>query len=240
MRVMILAAGRGERLRPLTDTCPKPLIKVGGKPLLEHHIEKLKAAGLKDFVINSAWLSQLIVDWAGDGSRFGVKITHKVEGPGGLETAGGIINALPYLQHGDGSASSPVCEVFATVNADTLMDGDYSQLVQAVPAFMADDSAQALLFMVPKPAYAAHGDFALNTKGKVITGAEYTFSGAALYKIRAFAGMPVQRLPLRPLFDRWLEQGALAGKLLQGAWFDTGTPERLAAAERYWQQHHNA
>ena len=123
MRAMILAAGRGERLRPLTDTCPKPLIKVGGKPLILWHIEKLKAQGITRFVVNSAHLSELIVEYLGDGHKFGVEIIHSVEGLGGLETAGGIIKALPYL--GD--------DEFLVVNGDIFIDGDYSQFLVKIP-----------------------------------------------------------------------------------------------------------
>lgn len=111
---MILAAGRGERLRPLTDTTPKPLIEVGGIPLIVRHIEALKEAGITDIVVNSAWLSDKIVKFLGNGSRFNVHITHSVEGPGGLETAGGIIKALPYLS-----------DTFLVVNGDTYMDVSY-------------------------------------------------------------------------------------------------------------------
>ena len=222
MRAMILAAGRGERLRPLTDTCPKPLIEAAGKPLILWHIEKLKAAGLTELVVNSAWLSEKIVSYLGDGSRFGVHITHSVEGPGGLETAGGIIKALPFLGSGD--------DVFLVVNGDTFIDGDYSQFAETpLPP-----DQKALLFLTSNPPHHPQGDFAISSSGSaMIRGAEYTFSGAALYRVSAFAGLPVQRLPLRPLFDVWIEEGSVCARLLSGQWFDVGTIERLRQTEDY-------
>lgn len=222
MRAMILAAGRGERLRPLTDTCPKPLIKVGGIALAVRHIHKLKAAGIQEIVVNSAWLSDKIVAVLGDGSTFGVHIIHSVEVPGGLETAGGIVQALPYL--GD--------EVFLVVNGDTLIDCDYAKLTQ----IKLPDNALAHLFLVRNPEHHPQGDFSLNERSAIMAGGAYTFSGAALYRPAAFAGLKPQRMPLRPLLDSWLAQGQLQGSVLPGAWFDVGTAERLQQAEAYLQR----
>ena len=221
MRAMILAAGRGERLRPLTDTCPKPLIAVGGKPLIVWHIEKLKAAGIDEIVVNSAWLSEKIVAFLGDGSAFGVHIMHSIEGPGGLETAGGIIKALPLL--GD--------EPFVVVNGDTFMDADYRQFMQVeiTPACL------GCLFLVPNPPHHLQGDFSLQASSAIIRGGAYTFSGAALYRKEAFAALSVERLPLRPLFDQWIAHGQLCGRMLQGKWFDVGTRERLEQTAAYLQ-----
>ena len=221
MRAMILAAGRGERLRPLTDHCPKPLIAVGGKPLLVHHIEKLRAAGITELVVNSAWLSDKIVSYLEDGSAFGVHITHSIEGPGGLETAGGIRKALPLL--GD--------DVFIVVNGDTYIDGDYRQFVTAAAALPA--AMQGCLFLTPNPPHHPQGDFSLGPRSAIIKGGDFTFSGAAVYRVSAFAHLPVGRLPLRPVFDELSAAGNLQGRILQGAWFDVGTAERLNDVNAY-------
>ncbi len=228
MRALILSAGRGERLRPLTDSCPKPLIALAGKPLLQWHIEKLRAAGITEIVINSAWLGSMIVDFAGDGSAFGVRISHSREGAGGLETAGGIIKALPLLTAG-------AEEFFLTVNGDTLIDGDYAQLLQAVPYLQQYSDLQAFLFLTANPEHHRQGDFSLaaGSPSAIIKGGDYTFSGAAVYRKSAFAGLPEQRLPLRPLFDKWVQSGQLGGRVLAGKWFDVGTIQRLQQAEAY-------
>ncbi len=217
MKAMILAAGRGERLRPLTDRTPKPLIKVGGEELVVRHIKKLKEIGIIDIVVNSAHLHEQIEKRLGDGAQFGVHITHSVEGPGGLETAGGIIKALPYL--GD--------DPFLTLNADTLMDADYGRFL--LPKVK---DGEAHLFLTKNPPHHPQGDFDL-TDGKVLMGSSYTFSGAAVYSPKIFASMPVQRLPLRPVFERLSLEGRLKGEVLCGAWFDVGTVQRLNEAEQY-------
>lgn len=218
LTAMILAAGRGERLRPLTDTTPKPLIEAGGIPLIVRHIEALKKAGITDIVVNSAWLSEKIVNFLGDGSRFNVHITHSVEGPGGLETAGGIIKALPYLS-----------DTFLVVNGDTYMDVSYAKFVQRnLP-----HNICARLYLVKNPAHNLKGDFALGEDGLVQYGNSYTFSGTALYKKSAFAGMDVCRLKLRPLFDKWIAAGQLQGCVLNDPWFDAGTVERLKTINDY-------
>lgn len=214
---MILAAGRGERLRPLTDSCPKPLIKVKGQPLIFWHLAKLKACGITEVVVNSAHLSAMLVKALGDGQQFGLKITHKVEAVPGLETAGGIINALKDL--GD--------EPFLVINGDTFIDADYAQFLKPMPA-----AAQALLFMVANPQEHPQGDFSLQ-EGKVVSGGDYTFSGVALYRPEAFFNLKVERLPLKPFFLKWMEEQRLYGAKLQGAWFDAGTVERLERIENY-------
>ncbi len=222
MRAMILAAGRGERLRPLTDTTPKPLIRVGGRPLIEWHISKLKAAGIREIVVNSAYLSEQIVTTLGDGAQYGVRIFHSVEGEQGLETAGGIIKALPLLGE----------QPFVVVNGDTFMDADYGQLVRAQL-----QGAWALLFMVENPAHHQQGDFSLRPDGALSFGGGYTFSGAALYDPRAFEGETAARKPLRPFFERFIAQHRIRGQLLRGQWFDVGTVERLNGVEQYIQHH---
>ena len=215
---MILAAGRGERLRPLTDTTPKPLIDAGGVPLIVRHIKALKEAGITDIVVNSAWLSDKIVNFLGDGKQFGVHITHSVEGPGGLETAGGIIKALPYLS-----------DTFLVVNGDTYMDVSYAKFLQR----KLPDNICARLYLVKNPAHNLKGDFALGEDGLVQYGNRYTFSGTALYRKTAFAHMNVCRLKLRPLFDKWIAAGALQGCVFDEPWFDAGTIERLNIINEY-------
>ena len=219
---MILAAGRGERLRPLTDTTPKPLIDAGGVPLIVRHIKALKEAGITDIVVNSAWLSDKIVNFLGDGKQFGVHITHSVEGPGGLETAGGIIKALPYLS-----------DTFLVVNGDTYMDVSYAKFLQR----KLPDNICARLYLVKNPAHNLKGDFALGEDGLVQYGNSYTFSGTALYRKTAFAHMNVCRLKLRPLFDKWIAAGALQGCVFDEPWFDAGTYRRFIFIKHHRRNH---
>ena len=219
MKAMILAAGRGERLRPITDTCPKPLVKVGGKELLVWHIEKLKQVGITDILINSAYLSEKIVDFIGDGSKFGVKVTHSVEGASGLETAGGIIKALPFFEGKD----------FLVVNGDTFIDADYKQFLEPLEA-----EYLARLYLVDNPPHNQKGDFKIED-GKCYRGSDYTFSGTAVYKTKAFLNMPIEKKPLLPLFLKWSQIHELSAKPLCGKWFDVGTIERLNQVNSYIQ-----
>ena len=219
MKAMILAAGRGERLRPITDTCPKPLVKVGGKELLVWHIEKLKQVGITDILINSAYLSEKIVDFIGDGSKFGVKVTHSVEGASGLETAGGIIKALPFFEGKD----------FLVVNGDTFIDADYKQFLEPL-----ENEYLARLYLVDKPPHNQKGDFKIED-GKCYRGSDYTFSGTAVYKTKAFLNMPIEKKPLLPLFLKWSQIHELSAKPLCGKWFDVGTIERLNQVNSYIQ-----
>ena len=219
MKAMILAAGRGERLRPITDTCPKPLVKVGGKELLVWHIEKLKQVGITDILINSAYLSEKIVDFIGDGSKFGVKVTHSVEGASGLETAGGIIKALPFFEGKD----------FLVVNGDTFIDADYKQFLEPL-----ENEYLARLYLVDNPPHNQKGDFKIED-GKCYRGSDYTFSGTAVYKTKAFLNMPIEKKPLLPLFLKWSENHELSAKPLCGKWFDVGTIERLNQVNSYIQ-----
>lgn len=216
---MILAAGRGERLRPITDTCPKPLVKVGGKELLVWHIEKLKQVGITDILINSAYLSEKIVDFIGDGSKFGVKVTHSVEGASGLETAGGIIKALPFFEGKD----------FLVVNGDTFIDADYKQFLEPL-----ENEYFARLYLVDNPPHNQKGDFKIED-GKCYRGSDYTFSGTAVYKTKAFLNMPIEKKPLLPLFLKWSQIHELSAKPLCGKWFDVGTIERLNQVNSYIQ-----
>ena len=219
MKAMILAAGRGERLRPITDTCPKPLVKVGGKELLVWHIEKLKQVGITDILINSAYLSEKIVDFIGDGSKFGVKVTHSVEGASGLETAGGIIKALPFFEGQD----------FLVVNGDTFIDADYKQFLEPL-----ENEYLARLYLVDNPPHNQKGDFKIEN-GKCYRGSDYTFSGTAVYKTKAFLNMPIEKKPLLPLFLKWSQIHELSAKPLCGKWFDVGTIERLNQVNSYIQ-----
>lgn len=215
---MILAAGRGERFRPFTDICPKPLIPVLNKPLIVWHLEKLKSAGFNEVVVNSAWLSHKIVSFLGDGSSFGLHITHSVEENPGLETAGGIIKALPYLGE----------EPFLVINGDVFLDADY----KIFKNITLQDKDLGHLFLVKNPQHHLQGDFSLSNN-LVIYGGDFTFSGVAIYKKEAFTNCKVERLPLRPFFDRWIANQKLMGSLLNVPWFDVGTLERKQEAERY-------
>ncbi|MDO5351457.1 MAG: nucleotidyltransferase family protein [Succinatimonas sp.] len=214
---MILAAGRGERLRPLTDKCPKPLIEVGKRPLIFWHLEKLKACGITEVVVNSAHLSEMIVSSLGDGSAFGMHITHKVEEIPGLETAGGIINAQDVL--GD--------EPFLVINGDIFIDADYSQFIRDIP-----DDSLAFLFLTSNPPEHLQGDFSLK-EGFVCKGGDFTFSGVAIYRPQAFCNLKIERMPLKPLFLKWQESKVLYGVELKGQWFDVGTLDRLHRVESY-------
>lgn len=218
MKAMILAAGRGERLRPITDTCPKPLVKIGDKSLIEWHLEKLKKAGVTDILINSAYLSSMIVSYLGDGHKFGVNITHSVEGDSGLETAGGIINALPFFESED----------FLVVNGDTFIDGDYKQFLTPLKA-----GVQARLYLVNNPEHNLKGDFSLDEKGMCTRGTGYTFSGTAVYSCQGFEHHEIKKEPLLPYFEKWSQEKILTGALLEGKWFDVGTIQRLDTVNNY-------
>lgn len=223
MRAMILAAGQGKRLRPITNTIPKPLVKVGGKTLIEWHIEKLRDCGVTELVVNGAYLKDVLFDYLKDGAQWQVSIKHSLEDGDGLETAGGIIKALPLL------GSDP----FLVVNGDVFIDGDYSNFVQC--PFDLSDFAQdfAHLYLTTNPQHNRQGDFALDQNGRMEYGDAYTFSGVAWYKPEAFAQRPVCREPLRPYFDKWVAEGKISAEYLDQPWFDVGTKERLEQIEEY-------
>ena len=215
---MILAAGRGERMRPLTDHTPKPLLPAGGKPLIVWHLERLAAAGFQEIVINHAHLGEQIAAALGDGSRWGLSIAYSPEPPGALETAGGIARALPLLGN----------EAFLVVNGDIWCDWDFHR------AFTLGDRL-AHLVMVPNPVQHAGGDFSLDGDRIVFAGngPTLTYAGIAVYSPRFFAGVaPGQALKLRPLFDAAIAAGTLTGEQHAGRWVDVGTPERLAELDR--------
>ncbi|MFW9267044.1 N-acetylmuramate alpha-1-phosphate uridylyltransferase MurU [Pseudomonas sp. NR3] len=217
MKAMILAAGKGERMRPLTLTTPKPLIRVAEIPLIEYHLRALVAAGFGEIVINHAWLGQQIEDHLGDGSRFGVRIVYSPEGEP-LETGGGIFRALPLL--GD--------EAFLVVNGDIWTDFDFSTLPRSL-------HASAHLVLVDNPEHHPDGDFVL-TDGKVHEGAstadKLTYSGIAVLHPRLFDGCAAGAFKLAPLLRKAMDHGQVSGERLQGHWVDVGTLERLAQVEK--------
>lgn len=219
MRAMILAAGLGERMQPLTADTPKPLLKVGGKSLIQHQVDKLVAGGVRQLVINHFHLGVQIEAALGNGSRFGARIDYSRE-PIRLETAGGIIKALPRL--GEGS--------FIVVNSDIWTDFDYGRL-QPVDG----ESVLAHLVLVPNAAHKPEGDFALDERGQVHAEAvgdapRYTFSGISVLHRKLFAGYPIQPRPLAPLLRAAMAEGRVSGELHRGQWIDVGTPERLQEA----------
>lgn len=218
MKAMILAAGRGERLRPLTDTLPKPLVPVLGKPLIVYHIEKLAAAGIVDIVINHAWLGHKLIETLGDGSAFGVNIQYSAETLA-LETGGGIKQALPLLMDADSDAP------FLVLNGDVFIDA----LPQIMPLA---EAALAHLWLVPNPEQHPHGDFALS-QGIVRDQGEtrYTFSGIGLYRPSFFIGTPDGAFALGPLLRTKMADGQISGAHFTGLWCDVGTVARLQALE---------
>lgn len=216
MKAMILAAGKGERLRPLTLHTPKPLIRAGGVPLIEYHLRALAAAGFTEIVINHAWLGQQIEDHLGDGSRFGVSIQYSPEGEP-LETGGGIFRALPLL--GD--------EAFVVVNGDIWTDYDFSVLHQPI-------NGLAHLVLADNPNHHPAGDFTL-VGGQVHDGQPdtptLTYSGIAVLHPQLFDGCTAGAFKLAPLLRRAMADGQVSGERLNGRWVDVGTHERLAEVE---------
>jgi MurNAc alpha-1-phosphate uridylyltransferase len=215
MKAMILAAGRGERMRPLTDHTPKPLLQVGGKPLIVWHLQRLAAAGFKDVVINHAHLGEQIEAALGDGSKWGVHIQYSPEKIA-LETAGGIANAMPLL------GNAP----FLVVNGDVYTDIDFGAL-SLMPTYLAH------LVMVDNPPQHAAGDFALSGGKLSVEGTEkLTFSGVGIYQPSLFASVVRgDAAKLAPLLKTAMAQGLVSGSHHRGAWHDIGTPERLLALD---------
>ncbi len=216
MKAMILAAGRGERMRPLTDDTPKPLLKAGGKALIEYHVEALAAAGFTELVINHAHLGGQIEAFLGDGDRYGLSIVYSPEPEGALETGGGIRHALPLL------GEAP----FVVVNADIWTDFAFRRLRFEPPGL-------AHLVLVDNPPHHAAGDFALR-EGVVTDAGEprLTFSGIGLYRPELFAEQPDAAFPLAPLLRNAMQRGAVSGEHHAGRWLDAGTPERLRQLDR--------
>jgi MurNAc alpha-1-phosphate uridylyltransferase len=224
MKAMILAAGRGERMRPLTDTCPKPLLEAGGKPLIAWHLERLAQAGFRDIVINHAWLGGRIEAALGDGSAYGVRIAYSPEGEA-LETAGGIANAIPLLEEAD---ESP----FLVVNGDVYCEFDYTRIA-ADARRMRDHGDAAWLVLVPNPPQHPEGDFVLRDfRVRDESGPRLTFSGIGLYRPDLFAGVERGgKARLAPLLRAAMAEDRVGGEAFTGRWEDVGTPERLAALD---------
>ena len=213
---MILAAGEGRRMRPLTDSLPKPLIEVDGKPLLAFHLERLVAAGFTDIVVNASYFSEQIEAFCDDGSRWGCHVKVVVE-PKPLETAGGILNALPLL--GD--------EPFALVNGDVFTHYPFEQLRRHD---LKNDLAH--LVMIPNPTHHPEGDFQLSeTRIVEAQTSRTTFSGLSVMSPRLFAGLAPGKLALRPVLDQAITLKRVSGELFPGLWSDVGTPDRLRNLE---------
>lgn len=217
MKCMLLAAGLGKRLRPLTDKIPKPLVNVAGKPLIDYHLENLKSAGFKEIVINVSHLGEMIEDYLGDGSQFDLTIQYSQEGKHPLETAGGIIHALPLL--GD--------KPFLVLNADIWCNHSLS---------FANLSKQKLahLVLIDNPAHNQDGDFTYEF-GKIYnTGNNrLTFSGMGIYDSKFFKGMAAEKCALAPLLRDAIDQQLVSAEYFTGKWFDIGTKERLTEAQNY-------
>lgn len=245
MKALIFAAGLGERMRPLTDSTPKPLLAVGGKPLIVWHLEKLAAAGIRDVVINTSWLAQRFPEMLGDGSRFGVRIDYTYEGPTPLETGGGMWHALPLL--GRERISE---EPFLAINGDIWTDHDFAALPR-------EPVSDAHLVLVDNPDHNARGDFSLMRDGQVLsatpaadeivdgdTGTRLTFAGIGVYRPNLFddwrriigdapgAREKPPRFKLAPLLRAAMGRASVTGEHHSGRWTDVGTPERLAELNR--------
>ncbi len=220
MKAMILAAGRGERMRPLTDTTPKPLLRAGGAPLIEHHLRRLGSAGVREAVINVSHLGEQVEAYCGDGGRWGLSLSYsREESP--LETAGGILQALPLL--GDAP--------FLVVNGDIYTDCSFDALLAA--GLGPGDLAR--LVLVDNPPHHPLGDFHLDSRGRVHARqdglAGRTYAGVGVYSPQLFDDLAPGVTPLRPLLDAAIDAGRMAGEYHGGDWEDVGTPERLAALD---------
>ncbi len=233
---MILAAGRGERMRPLTDHTPKPLLPAGGKPLLVWHIERLRAAGFNHIVINHAHLGQQIEAVLGNGAAFGVSIDYSRE-VSALETAGGIATALPLIEE----------DVFPVVNGDIYCEFDFARLAEPLARLTAGHD-QAHLVLVDNPPHHPQGDFVLDG-GRVVNAdtpltphpSRLTFSGIGVYHRALFAHTSAgEKAPLAPLLRLAIDTGRVSGEYFGGRWVDVGTPARLTALDEELRQHHAA
>lgn len=210
---MILAAGRGERLRPITDKIPKALCQVHNKPLIEYHVIKLAHSGFERVVINHAYLGGQIRHYFGDGKQWGIEICYAPEPPGGLETGGGIYNAVPLLGK----------EPFLTVNADIFTDFDFATL-------QLQTNTLVTLVLVPNPKHNTRGDFGLNAQNLLTNERTYTYPGIACYHPEAFRHLLPGRYSVVPMIRNLAEDGLAAGKIYNKLWMDIGSPERLRIA----------
>jgi MurNAc alpha-1-phosphate uridylyltransferase len=225
MKAMILAAGRGERMRPLSDKTPKPLLEAGGKPLILWQLERLVAAGFTDVVVNVAHRGETIAAALGDGSRFGATLSYSLE-PEPLEVGGGIATALPLL--GDGMA--------LIVSGDVYSEYDYASLRARAMAMGATSAPPHLhMVMVPNPGYHPGGDFSLADGRLALDGASrVTFGNVALYRTGLFRELPRgEKLKILPLFLDWIGRGWASGELYTGIWANVGTPDELARLDRH-------
>ena len=215
MKAMILAAGRGERMRPLSDRRPKPLLEVRGRPLIEHCIARLVDAGVREMVVNHAWLGDRIVEALGDGSRFGATIRYSAEPEGALDVGGAIVEALPLL------GTDP----FIVVSADVWSTYPFGRLLSAPRGL-------AHLVLVDNPAHHPEGDFRLK-EGWIEggDGSRLTYSGIAACRAELFAGRAPGRQALRPILETAIERGEVSGEHFRGRWFNVGTPAELTALE---------
>lgn len=215
MKAMILAAGRGERMRPISDRRPKPLLEAGGYRLIDFHLAALRRAGIHEVVINLSWLGDQVREALGDGSRHGLSINYSPEGPTPLGTGGGIHRALPLLD----------ADPFLLVNGDVWIDLPFGELRR--PA-----GSLAHLVLVPNPLHHPGGDFGLEAGGNVTAApTPLTYAGLAVLDPRLFEGCETGTFPLKPLLDRALAAGRLSGQKHEGNWSDVGTPERLVALD---------
>lgn len=216
---MILAAGRGNRLRPLTDTLPKPLVKIGDLSLIEHHLVKFCQAGVKEIVINHAWLGQKVEQVLGGGAQYGVHISYSPEPEDGLETAGGIVQALPKLTDGK--------QVFCVVNGDVFTDFPFESLAKRTLA----EGILAHLVLVPNPDFKTEGDFGIN-QGMASLNKDYTFSGMSVMHPALFEGIQPGRLALGGVLKQAIAEGKVTAELYEGYWSDVGTLERLESTRQ--------
>jgi MurNAc alpha-1-phosphate uridylyltransferase len=212
MRAMILAAGRGERMRPLTDTRPKPLLEVGGKPLIHYHLEALARAGITDVVINLAWQGEALRNALGDGRRFGVRICYSDEPEGALETGGGMLAALPMLGPGP----------FLAISGDIWTDFPLQSLSRRLAS---GDVAHFVL--VPNPDFHEQGDFGLDSGRLLDLAPRYTYANIGVVAAEFFADRQPGRFPLAPLMFDWIRRGRVSGELYRGRWYNLGTPVQL-------------
>lgn len=222
MKAMILAAGRGERMRPLTDQLPKPLLPVCGRALIDYHLQALAHAGFSDVVINIAYRGAQIVEHC-QRRDYGLRLHFSDEGPTALETGGGIRRALPLLGEG----------WFAVINGDIHTRYPFARLRDT--AARLSPALRAYLVLAPNPAHRANGDFAL-VEGRVQdrAGERLTFTGIGLYRPELFAGTPAGAFPLAPLLRGAMDEGRVGGERYEGHWCDVGTPQRLADLETLW------
>ena len=212
MRAMILAAGRGERMRPLTDTRPKPLLEVAGKPLIQYHLEALARAGITDVVINLAWQGEVLRSALGDGQRFGLRICYSEEPDGALETGGGMLAALPMLGPGP----------FLAISGDIWTDFPLESLSRRLAS---GDVAHFVL--VPNPDFHEQGDFGLDGGRLLDRAPRYTYANIGVVSADFFADRQPGRFPLAPLMFDWIRRGRVSGELYRGRWYNLGTPMQL-------------